>query len=504
MTHNDLNNTKTAYGQLTAIQNFEVRAETHSNFCKPFVSRDNVEVEILLSAYISTIDNKTSKRIMTQLRDAKAFNNKVYPQMFQGLPGAWQSILNIPSALSEANNNVGSLVDSIQQIIDNGVNVNHKFDFSNIMDSIRDLLNNRVGTAVLAFALYVLFGAAKAAAVCSVVLIMINIENIKEVTSSIMTIVELLGKEIVPQGIDKILTLSFIKKCLYKIWKYICPHSGSFSSMHSCINSFFNSLSEKDMEKDEVYLFVFDISKKFIEWVLKNLGLNVRFATLFDPFPNAVNICISSEELIEKYKIETSKKDFCPVTLDMANLIDDIKRLLGEAQYEINLNATNTKFSQARANLKDTISRLNSLRNEITLTGWGRDVDRIEPKAILVMGAPGIGKSFLFDQISTAYLIAKHSRLPLKDLMNIINRKSEFVLSRNNSDKFWENYNNQPIIYLDEVGQTMTGGVSDGSDEFNQFIQMVSINDFCPNMASIEKKGVTRFTSELIIGLHCT
>jgi hypothetical protein len=107
--------------------------------------------------------------------------------------------------------------------------------------------------------------------------------------------------------------------------------------------------------------------------------------------------------------------------------------------------------------------------------------DRIEPYVIGLFGQPGMGKSTVIPE-----LVASLSRLfpgvPSKDL----------TYERTSHVEHWDGYSGQPIVILDDLGQSQSG------QDIQEFQTLVSCCPYVLPMASLEDKG-RKFSSPIII-----
>ncbi len=106
---------------------------------------------------------------------------------------------------------------------------------------------------------------------------------------------------------------------------------------------------------------------------------------------------------------------------------------------------------------------------------------RIEPLVVGLFGQPGQGKSLL-----------------IVNLINLFREKfpgltgSELCYMRTSNVKHWDGYHGQPIVVLDDLGQSGSGL------DIQEFQTLVSCNPYILPMAKLEEKG-TYFRSEIII-----
>lgn len=110
------------------------------------------------------------------------------------------------------------------------------------------------------------------------------------------------------------------------------------------------------------------------------------------------------------------------------------------------------------------------------------DAVRPEPFVVGLFGPPGAGKTTLVQSLAS---IITQTFFP--------HLAKEAVYSRSCSSPYWDGYDGQPIVILDDFGQSL----SDRTD-LVEFEQLVSVNRFQLNMASLEEKGKI-FTSPFII-----
>lgn len=124
------------------------------------------------------------------------------------------------------------------------------------------------------------------------------------------------------------------------------------------------------------------------------------------------------------------------------------------------------------------------LVNEDRLSNEGdrqRSYDRMEPMVIGIFGQPASGKS---------------SRIPM--LLSILSElfpgttREKLTYSRTCHTEHWDGYDGQPIVILDDLGQSLEG------KDIKEFQTLVSCNPYVPPMAALEDKG-RHFTSPIII-----
>lgn len=107
--------------------------------------------------------------------------------------------------------------------------------------------------------------------------------------------------------------------------------------------------------------------------------------------------------------------------------------------------------------------------------------DRMEPFVVGLFGQPGQGKS-----------------LKINEIVNLFStlfpgvRSNELVYQRTCNVEHWDGYNQQPIVILDDLGQSTTGG------DIREFQTLVSCCPYVLPMAELDQKGM-KFCSPIII-----
>lgn len=107
--------------------------------------------------------------------------------------------------------------------------------------------------------------------------------------------------------------------------------------------------------------------------------------------------------------------------------------------------------------------------------------DRMEPTVIGLFGQPAQGKSLHINWIVNI----------LKILFPGVSREN-LVYERTCNTDHWDGYTGQPIVVLDDLGQSKSG------DDIKEFQTLVSCNPYVLPMAELSEKGM-KFTSSIII-----
>lgn len=108
-------------------------------------------------------------------------------------------------------------------------------------------------------------------------------------------------------------------------------------------------------------------------------------------------------------------------------------------------------------------------------------IDRMEPMVIGLFGQPGQGKSRFIPQLLST----------LKKNFPGISRE-DLTYVRTCNVEFWDGYKGQPIVILDDLGQSTSG------KDIQEFQTLVSCNPYILPMAELSDKG-TYFVSPIII-----
>jgi GTPase SAR1 family protein len=123
--------------------------------------------------------------------------------------------------------------------------------------------------------------------------------------------------------------------------------------------------------------------------------------------------------------------------------------------------------------------------NRHPLIGMMEDTEnsRMEPFVIGLFGQPASGKSTIVQRLL----------MELKQRIAPGFGREDFSYSRSCATKHWDGYRGQPVVVLDDFGQS----VEDRSD-LAEFMTLVSVNDYVLPMASLSEKG-QKFRSPIVI-----
>ena len=118
--------------------------------------------------------------------------------------------------------------------------------------------------------------------------------------------------------------------------------------------------------------------------------------------------------------------------------------------------------------------------------------ERIEPTSVMILGAPGSGKSASVKFIERG-LQYKHF---IKDGWAKSNVSPEDVYTLNSIDRFYSGYRNQNFVEIDDIFKSVN--TADRSLEAQEIINIVNTAAYPLNMASLEAKGSTFFDSPYV------
>nr|UUW20919.1 MAG: RNA helicase [Sanya dicistro-like virus 3] len=119
-----------------------------------------------------------------------------------------------------------------------------------------------------------------------------------------------------------------------------------------------------------------------------------------------------------------------------------------------------------------------------------------EPVMVLLVGAPGIGKTAVTPLI-TAELV-KRCASP-EQVLACNGDYNREVYNRNASDQYMSGYNMQMITVMDDFAQQRADAMGGGQSDFMWVITNVNAHASQLNMAGLEQKGCTPFVSRAVI-----
>jgi len=161
---------------------------------------------------------------------------------------------------------------------------------------------------------------------------------------------------------------------------------------------------------------------------------------------------------------------------------ETVKRFSNKTNYPSN----HATFGAARheGGLRSQI--LSLIDNKAYLNDWPGE--RIDPIVIHLTGAPGLGKSYMIEQICKE--LGTYFGLCTKDYLS-------YTFYRSAATKHWDGYRNQLISIIDDIGFEAPQKDSI-SDSLSELIQLCSDCQYTVPMADLREKG-RKFTSKFLI-----
>jgi hypothetical protein len=222
---------------------------------------------------------------------------------------------------------------------------------------------------------------------------------------------------------------------------------------------------------------------------LCKLGLDQRVQFFFSLLQSKA-LC---QEVPESFILDTLIKhrqqlssESAPVSSDTMQFLRERGRSFGKLvakYYKPNkgfspTNKATFAFPRGKGGVKGDLVYQNILSNH---TLDSDPTDRMEPFVIGLFGQPGMGKSSYLPNL-------------LKELSSLFPGvpRDSLTYSRSCNVEFWDGYKHQPIVILDDLGQSKEG------KDIKEFQTLVSCNSYVLPMADLSDKG-TMFCSPIII-----
>lgn len=467
---------------------------------------------------ITTLSGQKVKNMKTERftkRERKAFissnrDAKFVPQMLSSLKKCLSDFTEMPGSFNAGTEHLGVLGNALKEclpaLLDANININNAASvFSSSIDklvksgvdirvvheiagfdwtSIKSLLSNKLFLLAMVGGLVVVAGPKKAFLIMSIgALVNISYKFCEDIAWAIDFIKSFDTED---GHLPQISEGDLVQRVLLRIWEYLVPDVDEANPILDIVNPT-GKRSRRGHQLD-YYLMCL---KSLLNVLKSRVPLCRKIFLLFEPFPLAVELAEEVDGLVTEFRSGS---------LPVSEVGNRASALRDRCEVELLKNASNPSFTYMSKAILSAKHKCEKMIAESILLGAGRDVTRVPPAAFLIIGAPGVGKSYVLDQISTAVLMLLNEHDYNAARRAVVN-KSEHVFSKNFADKFWEGYNNQPIVYLDEVGQSRSGpSVPKSEDEYIDLINMVNDKPFPLNMAQLEKKGTVFFDSKLILG----
>jgi hypothetical protein len=200
----------------------------------------------------------------------------------------------------------------------------------------------------------------------------------------------------------------------------------------------------------------------------------------------------------------------------MALWVDDVEKYIAKISQEQFYSVSNyetltllkVRFSALMINIKSmpeystVYNMMNRLYNELlriecsfSSRGIGHSKVRQEPVCVMFSGQSGIGKTSLIRPLLANVLGQLMSDTNPEDIGANMN---EYLYSRNPSQAYWDGYFGQFCTFIDEF-DLVKSKLETKDNVKAELINMVNNSPYNLNMAHLENKGNTYFTSKLIM-----
>jgi hypothetical protein len=129
-----------------------------------------------------------------------------------------------------------------------------------------------------------------------------------------------------------------------------------------------------------------------------------------------------------------------------------------------------------------------------------RETARIPPFAIMIGGPPGVGKTRSSMPLLLSIICATIDDDQLDTFMA---NPTNYIYTRCPEQVFWDSYTNQFAVFYDEFGQEVDVAGS-GATSYMEVLRGINHASFGLHVAHLEDKGVSMFTSQLIMAVTNT
>ncbi len=211
-----------------------------------------------------------------------------------------------------------------------------------------------------------------------------------------------------------------------------------------------------------------------------------------------------AEEFIMKHQIWADKaakvvgyhnhlmKNGCPIShdrdfMDMANALHKEKVELQSTivkDFEIRTNHFIPNFVKLFKDIDDIVDKIN--RSEVS------SQERVEPVAFILVGKAGIGKTIIAKTLLKS-LAVRYKRLKGHNLPNTLADIEKLVYTPVTTSQYWEGYDNQPSVFVDEVFQVKD--MQTETDTYKTILSCINAAPFPLDMADVNAKGTKFYTS---------
>jgi GTPase SAR1 family protein len=150
---------------------------------------------------------------------------------------------------------------------------------------------------------------------------------------------------------------------------------------------------------------------------------------------------------------------------------------------------------KVRRVMNEYMRELKSMLEKIKSCSPDREGFRPQPVGIFLTGAPGVGKTWLSQQLMLDVLAEVVDDYQLDKLE--ADWKS-FIYCRTPENKFWEKYEGQQVVICDDAFQ-MRDQVGGDIQEYMEAIRMLNNYPYCLHMPDIESKGNVHFKARMVL-----
>lgn len=138
---------------------------------------------------------------------------------------------------------------------------------------------------------------------------------------------------------------------------------------------------------------------------------------------------------------------------------------------------------------------LNKLWAPFEQACFGDNQFKVEPLAVVLTGLPGVGKSMCTIPLLGEVMVQV---LPKDLAIDFVDKPMDHIYCRKNEHKYWDGYHGQFATIFDDFGQSVDFAQNSES-EYMDIIRVVNAFPHICHMASLEAKGSTEFTSDIVL-----
>lgn len=232
--------------------------------------------------------------------------------------------------------------------------------------------------------------------------------------------------------------------------------------------------------------FLFEGTSMFIRWVSDKMGFD-DLRTFGCKFPEITELALELRDITQG--LHKGELRWDSVTSDKLVTIEC--RLRTILHTDVGHARDNASY---RAEAMALLSELRALNTKCARFGGATGGPRIEPTSMVLLGAPGLGKSICSEYICSLTIPRLLCERRLQEYKK--NRDNEVFTPTAGSD-YMERYNGQFAIRFDDVLQMRDSPGSPNAWVLNM-INMYNTAPYYPDFASLDLKGTIPFTSKVV------